>query len=121
MRKVVVRQQIRIGMMPLLDHQVLSVWRWRSPLDDSLLAHRFHRPVEPHHLRLRRRVVIEDPLVLRTLDQILIRPTRRDPPQVLLYHWPVWSFTSLRNRASVLYHRLADQTLAVARPFARRS
>ena len=72
------RQQIGVRMMALVNQCVLAVGRRRYSDNDARLANRRGAPIEMDELDLGSRVIVEDQLVLGTLEQILIRGAGRN-------------------------------------------
>src|SRR5215471_1196934 len=105
-------------MMPVVNQRPLGVRRGRRLNNHSRLADRRDGTVEPDQFDLRRRVIIEDSFVLGAFQQILEGWRGGRAAEILLDHRPGWNFTALKRRSSISRHRLAQEALAGAQPFA---
>ncbi len=121
LREAVGRHQVRERLVDRLHQDVASVGRDVGARDDPGIEQRPGPAVQLHPDQLRGGVVLEQRLVVRVLQQVLVRPHRRRLAHVLLDHRTRGHHGLLGRRATALGHQPHDQRTRVGRPVVRRA
>ena len=120
-RETVGGHRVRVGSVQRLDEDVASVRRRIEVPRDGGVANCRHRAVQFDQRELGREVQLEERLVVRVLEQVLIRTGGRLRADVLLNNGTLGNTRSLERRpaAPLGVDQTADQGLAVVEPRGR--